>query len=252
MSSSGNSNLWMIVLSMLLIVLLITISSIYSAYSLPISPQQQPIPKLDFDDPARSIVVVLQLEKASPLPTDIEKATLMSIEISPERARTHLGDPPLLKVVLIGKNNLVKDQFTTWSPLWVFSYSQNGQEQLNNLKIANGSIVIPFDRALAFMELYSLPTGKFITRINLNATVESFCKDNPTDPNCKPIVVNKFCKDNPTDPNCKPSIRITFCKEHPEDPRCKRFPGSFQTNLTNSSLANSTGLINSSLPNSKK
>jgi hypothetical protein len=31
--------------------------------------------------------------KASPSPTSIEQATPISVKISPERARTHIGDP---------------------------------------------------------------------------------------------------------------------------------------------------------------
>jgi hypothetical protein len=221
----------------------------YLAYSLPSNPQQQPIPEIDYDDPARSIIVKLLFKKASPSPTSIEQATPILIEVGPERARTHIGDPPLLKVWLLDKNLMTSDIFNTWNPLWTFFYDQSGKEHAIIQKEANGTIIFPFHRNLGYMELYSLPTGKFITRVNLTSTVERFCTENPRDPNCKLPVTKPSCKDNPTDPNCNPTTHKDFCKNHPEDPRCKRSLGSFQANLTNSSLANSTSLVNSSLMN---
>lgn len=220
-----------------------------NAFSLPISPQQQPIPELDFDDPAKSIVVLLTFEKEGPSPTDIEQATLMSVSISSERARTHIGDPPLLRVVLRDKFNAFADDFTTWSPLWLFFHDQNGKEHVKIQQKANGTIVFPFDRTLAWMDLFSMPTGKFITRVNLNATIQTFCAENPSDPNCKAPPVNTFCKDNPKDPDCKPSTRIAFCKENLYDPRCKRFTSTNLTNITPTALTNLTNNSSTNLTN---
>jgi hypothetical protein len=219
-----------------------------SAYPLPISPQQQPVPKFDFDDPAKSIVVTLRFEKKSDLPTDIEKATLKSIQVSSERARTHIGDPPLLKVVLINKNNAVVHTFNTWNPLWTFLYDQNDVEHLKIQKAAIGAVVFPFERSLIFMELYSLPTGKYITRVNLTATIEGFCHDSPNDPNCKPVIVKSYCEDNPKDlKNCKPVGYNVLCKGIPVDLTCRGL-----ANLPNNTIANLPNNTIANLPNSTR
>lgn len=148
-----------------------------SAHSLPRSPQEQPVPRLDFDDPAKSIVVSLAFEKG-PLPTDIENATLISINFSSERAHTHIGDPPMLRVILRDKDETFERIFNTWSPLFTFLYDQNGKEQLSILQKANGTIVFPLDRHLGWMDVYSLPTTQLITRVNLTGAIQTFCATN--------------------------------------------------------------------------
>ena len=155
------------------VLLMVTFNGIMfinSAYSLPLSPQEQPIPKLDFDDPAKSIVVALEFEKG-PLPTDIENATLISVGFGSERARTHIGDPPSLKVILRDKDETFERIFNTWSPLWTFYYDQDGKEHLKIQQKANGTIVFPLDRHLGWMDLYSLPTTQLITRVNLTGAI---------------------------------------------------------------------------------
>jgi hypothetical protein len=158
------------------------------AYSLPPSPQQQPIPKPDYDDPAKSIVVLLTFRKLSPSSVDIDNATLVSVNVSPERARTHAGDPRLLIVHLLDVNETVVNTFDTWNPLWTFYYDENGKEHLQIEQKANGTIVFPFDQRLALMDLYT-PREKFIIRVNLTQTVQDFCRENPNDPDCRPILL---------------------------------------------------------------
>jgi hypothetical protein len=129
---------------------------------------------------------------------------------------------------------MIIDAFNTWSPLWTFYYDQNGNEHSTIQKIANGTIAFPFNPKLGYMELYSLPSGKFITRVNLTPTVERFCIENPIDPNCKPPVIKMTCKDNPADPNCKPTTHKAFCESHPADPRCRSTLNNLLANSSNS------------------
>lgn len=146
-------------------------------------PSQASIPQLDFNDTAKSIAVRLKFVSQG-------EVSVESIRVSQERAHTNVGNPPLLRVRLLNNTGNLINEFNAWNPLWAFEWEYTGgefptaHEKRIFLQNATASIIFPFDKRLASMEVSDIALNKEIVSVNLAPTIRQFCEENPGDPDC--------------------------------------------------------------------
>jgi hypothetical protein len=167
-------------------------------------PSKEPIPKLSSDERSKSMVVGLNFKSE----TDVE---LSSVEVSFERSRTHIGDPPLLDVKLLNDKGELISQFNSWNPLWSFQYDEDGHEHMVLLSEASGTITFPFQPDLQTMIVTDIPQKKRLILVDLFPPIRAFCEANPNDPDCK---ISDLAILNVTSVNNTPLIRVGFNAEN--------------------------------------
>lgn len=141
-------------------------------------PSTEPIPALDFDDPAKSMVVRLAFSSR----TDVDFQSAM---VSLERTHMNIGQPPLLRLRLLDDGGALMMEFNSWHPLWAFGENADGSESRILLPSATGRFVIPFDPSLGTLEVVDIPTEEEVIAVDLKPTIRSFCDANPSDPDCE-------------------------------------------------------------------
>jgi hypothetical protein len=141
-------------------------------------PSTAVVPTLDFDDPAKSMVVRLDFNSR----TDVD---LSSAIVSHESSRARIGDPPLLIVQLFDDEGVPIDEFNAWHPLWKFEEGPSGEERRVVLSEGEGKIVFPFDPNLGSMEVKDNALNEDLITVDLKPAIRSFCEENPDDPDCE-------------------------------------------------------------------
>ncbi|MEX1173723.1 MAG: hypothetical protein WEG56_14065 [Chloroflexota bacterium] len=136
-----------------------------------------PLPAFDAAaaDPAKAIVVRLDFQSRS-------TATLDEAVVSIQRAHSHIGDPPILRLTLKDVDGAVISQMNAWSPLWVFT--NDGQERLEIQSSGSGSFVVPFAPGLSTMTVRDIDLAQDVISVDLEAPIRDFCIANPSDPDC--------------------------------------------------------------------
>lgn len=138
-------------------------------------PATTPLPEYDYADPAKSFVVGLDFGATS--------ATLTGLAVGTERSYSHLGDPPLLRLVLTDDENAPGGEFDAWDPRWHFEETASGGEQLV-VRPAPADLTVPFDADMASMLVRDQRAGTDLVTVDLRPAVREFCLANPGDPEC--------------------------------------------------------------------
>lgn len=126
-------------------------------------------------DPAKSVVV--RLDFASRTETSVASSA-----VSIQRAHSHVGDPPLLRLKLADGDGSVFEELNAWSPLWVFTTGDT--ERLEIQESGSGSFVVPFSPELATMTVEDVALGVDVAEVDLTEPIREFCTANPDDPDC--------------------------------------------------------------------
>jgi len=142
-------------------------------------PMLDPIPALDFGESTKAMVVHLEFD-------DGGMVNFESAEVIYGYARARIGDPPLLGVELFDKNGIMLEQFNAWHPLWAFEedVAVDGVASLRILPHATGQFVWPFSLDQRTMVVSDLREQQELISVDLAPAIETFCEDNPDDPDC--------------------------------------------------------------------
>ena len=143
--------------------------------ALPTDPTAVPLPRLDAADPAKAVVARVAFDSRT-------GARLEGTTVSLERAHTHLGDPPILRLTLRDVDAQVVEQLNAWSPLWVFT--NGGQERLEIRPSGTGSFIVPFSPALSTMTIADVALARDVLTVDVKPAIRDFCRANPADPDC--------------------------------------------------------------------
>lgn len=168
-------------------------------------PSTDPIPELDFDDPAKSMVVRVVFNGR-------EDADLTSASVVLGRARAHVGDPPLLSLELLDKNGVMVEQINAWHPLWAFVQNDDGSESRIILESASGQFVVPFSTDHRTMEVVDVALDQMVISVDLTEPIRDFCEANPDDPDCPDAdgeVLSMEVVDPPTEINVSDEVSVT-------------------------------------------
>ena len=167
-----------IIAGFVLVIMLISVNGVNSAISgSSDDPRTMPIPELDFDDPAKSIVVTVFFDGR-------EQATFESAFVSFERAHTHAGDPPLLRGMLYDHNDILIEQFDSWHPLWSEIYGPDGSTSVIIEETSSGQFIFPFNANIKTLNLVDVPMDMEVVSVDLTETIVSFCVANPQEQDC--------------------------------------------------------------------
>ncbi|WP_400994968.1 hypothetical protein [Agromyces sp. GXQ0307] len=126
-------------------------------------------------DPAKSVVVRADFASRT-------NATATDTAVSIERAHSHVGDPPIMHLVLEDGDGGVIDTLNAWSPLWVFTYGDT--ERLEVQESGSGSFIVPFVPELASMRVIDVAMDQEVLDVDLTGAIHDFCVANPDDPDC--------------------------------------------------------------------
>lgn len=138
-------------------------------------PATAPIPTYDYADPSKSFVVDLDFGLSS--------ATVIDAVVGGERSVSHLGDPPLLELVLADEDGTVLDRLHAWDPRWTFVDKGAGVEGME-VRAQRGLLTVPFDSDTGSMLVRDQVAGQPLVTVDLRPAVHAFCVANPADPEC--------------------------------------------------------------------
>ncbi len=139
-------------------------------------PATATIPTYDYADPAKSFVVDLQFGASS--------AGVLGATVGPDRSRSHIGDPPLLRLVLRDEDGNQLDAMDSWDPRWVFDQDAGGAEHLVVDNTVKDALVVPFDGDAGSMLVRDQVAGVNLVEVDLTGAVHDFCVAHPTDDEC--------------------------------------------------------------------
>lgn len=146
-------------------------------------PGTEPIPVLDFDDPAKAMVVALHF-------TGRYQATLESAKVVDGRAPARAGNPPLLRVDLAANSGALAEAFNAYHPLWAFEHGPGGHHR-RVLAEATGHLVFPFSPHLASMKVQDIgrkesgPRERHVITVDLHPAIRDYCLEHRADPDCR-------------------------------------------------------------------
>jgi hypothetical protein len=138
-------------------------------------PATAPIPTYDYADPAKSFVVDLDF--------GISSASVVDAVVGPDRSVSHLGDPPLLKLVLSDEDDNVLERVDAWDPRWTFVETGGVGERME-VRAGRGLLTVPFDSDSGSMLVRDQVAGTDLVTVDLTGAVHEFCVAHPTDPEC--------------------------------------------------------------------
>ncbi|MFI6495584.1 hypothetical protein [Streptomyces sp. NPDC050564] len=138
-------------------------------------PATIPLPVLDDDDPAKAVVARVTFNSRT-------QATVDRTSVSLQRAHTHIGDPPILKLSLRDVDGQVIDRMNAWSPLW--AYSHGDRERMDIKQSGSGSFIVPFSPALSTMTITDTALNKDVVTVDVKPAIRTFCVSHPSDPDC--------------------------------------------------------------------
>ena len=145
------------------------------AHTADVDPGTIPLPALDDNDPAKAVVARVDFASRT-------NATLDHAFVSLERAHSHLGDPPILRLRLNDPDGNLIEQMNAWSPLWVFT--QGTRERLEIQSSGSGSFIVPFSSALSSITIRDIGLARDIITVDVEPAIHDFCVANPSDPDC--------------------------------------------------------------------
>jgi hypothetical protein len=138
-------------------------------------PATIPLPVLDDDDPAKAVVARVTFNSRT-------QATVDRTSVSLQRAHTHIGDPPILKLSLRDVDGQVIDRMNAWSPLW--AYSHGDRERMDIKQSGSGSFIVPFSPALSTMTITDTALNKDVVTVDVKPAIRTFCVSHPSDLDC--------------------------------------------------------------------
>ncbi|MEU4730570.1 hypothetical protein [Streptomyces sp. NPDC023588] len=138
-------------------------------------PATIPLPVLDYDDPAKAVVARVTFASRT-------QATVDRTSVSLQRAHTHIGDPPILKLNLTDVDGTVTDRLNAWSPLWVFSHGDT--ERMDVRQSGSGSFIVPFSPELSTMTITDVALNRDVVTVDVKPAIRDFCVAHPADPDC--------------------------------------------------------------------
>jgi len=141
-------------------------------------PTTAPVPVIEPETDEKSLIAHVAFD-------DRTAVTPVSAEVRFGRSHSHIGDPPLLRLLIEDADGTVLNQLNAWHPLWAFTEASDGSEQRIILDAAQGSFIVPFDRDAATMTIVDVPLGEEVAEVDLTDAIRDFCTDNPTDPSCR-------------------------------------------------------------------
>ena len=145
------------------------------AHTADVDPGTVPLPALDDNDPAKAVVARVDFASRT-------SATLDQALVSLQRAHTHLGDPPILRLRLNDPDGNLIEQMNAWSPLWVFT--RGARERLEIQSSGSGSFIVPFSPALSSLTIRDIALARDVITVDLEPAIHNFCVANPNDPDC--------------------------------------------------------------------
>jgi hypothetical protein len=145
------------------------------AHTADVDPGTMPLPALDDNDPAKAVVA--RVDFASRTSASLDQAF-----VSVQRAHTHLGDPPILRLRLNDPDGNLIEQMNAWSPLWVFT--RGARERLEIQSSGSGSFIVPFSPALSSLTIRDIGLARDIVTVDVEPAIHDFCVANPNDPDC--------------------------------------------------------------------
>lgn len=147
-------------------------------------PTVEPFPDLaaELADPSRSLVVALRF-------TDRYTATVESGKVVRSRTPGRVGDPPLLRVDMVGNDGAIADRFNAFHPLVGYEDDPTGSRTLV-LDEATGHFVFPYSPHLATMKVLDIgrkegPRERDVVTVDLHPFLRDYCLANPSDPDCR-------------------------------------------------------------------
>jgi hypothetical protein len=138
-------------------------------------PATIPTPVLDNDDPAKAVATRVRFDSRT-------QARVESTTVSPERAHTHVGDPPILRLTLTDVDGSVIDRLNAWSPLWVFTHGD--RDHLEIRQSGSGSFIVPFSPELSTMTITDVALNRDVITVDLKKPIHDFCVGHSDDPDC--------------------------------------------------------------------
>ena len=147
----------------------------------PDAPDPAVIPLPPFDDavadPAKAVVIKANFASRT-------AASVSGAAVSIQRAHTHIGDPPILRLTLKDGDGATISQMNAWSPLWNF-YTDGGREHMSLLPSAEGTFVVPFSPELATVTVRDIALAQDVVTADVTGPIHDFCSANPSDPDCR-------------------------------------------------------------------
>jgi hypothetical protein len=132
-----------------------------------VDPRTEPIPELDLDDPARSIVLDVTFNG----PDDVQ---VDSIEIVRQRAPDPGGNPPLLRIQLLDTDGAVLRQFNEWNPLLTRIYDEQGAHSVEIADTASMTIAFLFNANFSRLRILDLERGGLqLVEVDLDAALRT-------------------------------------------------------------------------------
>ncbi len=138
-------------------------------------PAAAPIPTYDYADPAKAFVVDLDL--------GLSGASVVHTSVVEAPSASHVGDPPLLKLVVSDEDGIVLDRSDAWDPRWTFVGTDGGPESMQ-VQARRGFLTVPFDGDAGSLLVRDQVAGSDLVTVDLTGAVHAFCVANPTDPEC--------------------------------------------------------------------
>ncbi|MBV1850567.1 hypothetical protein [Catellatospora tritici] len=153
----------------------VTVAATAAAPGDPTDPATAPHPQYDYADPSKSFLVELNFGATS--------ATLLDASVVEQRSRSHLGDPPLLRLSLTDEDGAAAGTLQAWDPRWYLVAAPQGGEELK-LRNGPGALTFPFDPDTASVLVRDLRAGADLATVDLRPAVREFCLAHPSDPDC--------------------------------------------------------------------
>jgi hypothetical protein len=143
-------------------------------------PTLEPIPDFTQEaaDETKSVAVAVHFD-------DRFTAAVNGASVVDERPRSHLGDPPLLKVEVRDLDGNVLETMNHGHPLWRFAEDANGDEYREILDSADETILATFDRDMAEVRVSDGMSDTLLATADLTAATTEWCIAHPSDEDCK-------------------------------------------------------------------
>lgn len=162
------------------------VAQIVSQAATSIDPISEPVPDFDFAQQRASKSLNVRLDFLGRDQVELNTSQLVT-----GQTHTYLGDPPLLRIRLLDRDNKLLQEYKAWHPLWTFTHGNDGLERLIIENDATGRFITPFLPRLKSMEIYDIAQQKLLTTINLESSViRPFCEQNPSDRDCRTFPFN--------------------------------------------------------------
>lgn len=197
-SMTGLNHRYALVISLLLMatVTAVITSTVVSRGQTPeptaIDPAVEPIPVLESDRGAKSIIIRVFFNS----PTDVE---FTSGAVSKAPAPAHVGGPPLIQVeVLDGSGDLV-EEYNDWHPLWTEIHGDHddgnggehdedgnggGHHAMVIAESGEGRFIIGYAPEIVSVKISDIELGQDLVEVDARRIIVDYCADKRDDPDC--------------------------------------------------------------------